>query len=357
MPTAITIDGLPFLHERPTAPPAAPRPPILFVHGMMVAAWVWENYLRFFAERGYAGYALTLPGHPGGRPVPDLGKVSLHEYVAEALRAARALPVPGGAIGGGLPVVIGHSMGGLIAQKVAEAGAASAAVFVCPAPPRGINVASPSLLVRQVKYIWPLLRSRPFAASRGDHDAITFNRIPREQRDALFARFVPESGRAGREMSRGAIAVDPARVRCPVFVASATDDKTIAPGIARLVAQRYHAPFRVYEDHAHLLLAEPGWEGPAGDIERWLTHSLRRLDDAAEHDALWTSLRARIGDVVTLRFFDGQAVRAEIVNVDNAAHRDVTYEIREVLARGTAAATAAEGTVATASLYELSALE
>ena len=59
--------------------------------------------------------------------------------------------------------------------------------------------------------------------------------------------------------------------------------------------------------------------------------------------------------MVTLRFFDGQAVRAEIVNVDNAAHRDVTYEVREVLARGTARA--AEGTVATASLYELSGVE
>src|SRR5215211_6657459 len=109
---SITINEFTFLHERPTSPPAAPRPPVLFIHGMMVAGWVWENYLKFYSERGYPGYALTLPGHPGGRAVPDLGKVSLHEYVEEALQAARALPVPDGAIGGGLPVVFGHSMGG-----------------------------------------------------------------------------------------------------------------------------------------------------------------------------------------------------------------------------------------------------
>ena len=345
------------LHTQPArAGTSPPRPPILFLHGMFVGGWVWENYLRFFAERGYAGYALSLPGHPGGRAVPELGRLSMQEYIDEALRAAREIPVPDGVPGGGLPIVFGHSMGGLIAQKLAEAGAAAAAVLVCPAPPRGINVAGAELIVRELKYVWPMLRSRAFAASRGDHDAITFNRVPREQRDAIFARFAPESGRAARELALGKVAVDDANVRCPLFVASAADDKTILPSVARLIARKYHAPIRVYDEHAHMLPAEPGWEGPAADIERWLTHTLHLLERSADHEALWASLRARIGDVVTLRFFDGHAVRAEIVNVDNAAHQDVIYEVREVLARG-AAPSPAQGTVATASLYELSALE
>src|SRR5215208_5956579 len=119
MPTQMTVDGFTFLAERPQG--SIVRPPILFVHGMFVGGWVWENYLRYFAERGYPGYALTLRGHEGGATVMDLGRVSLHDFVEEAVAAARALPASpagAGAPGGDRPVVMGHSMGGLIAQKV-----------------------------------------------------------------------------------------------------------------------------------------------------------------------------------------------------------------------------------------------
>ena len=87
----------------------------------------------------------------------------------DALEVARAL---------GNPVVIGHSMGGLLAQKMAEAGAVRAAVLLCAAPPRGILVTSPSLIGRQLKHMPAMLGSRPLTASRGDCDWLMFNRTP-----------------------------------------------------------------------------------------------------------------------------------------------------------------------------------
>lgn len=241
--------------------PAPAHPPLLYVHGMFGGAWMLEGLMRRLAARGRPGTALDLRGHGASPPVAALGRVSVLDYVDDALSAARAL---------GRPIVVGHSMGGLIALKLAEADAVAAAVLLCAAPPRGISVLSPSLLPRQVKHLPALLGSRPLVAARGDADAIMFNHVPPAERDALFARLVPESGRAGREISFGRIAVDPRRVRCPVLSVGALDDRFLPPRIARAIAARYHADLIELQGHGHLLIAEPGWERVADEIERWI---------------------------------------------------------------------------------------
>ena len=59
-------------------------------------------------------------------------------------------------------VVIGHSMGGLVAQKAAEGGRVRAAVFVASAPPKGIRALAGPVLWRMPRYAMSILRSRPF---------------------------------------------------------------------------------------------------------------------------------------------------------------------------------------------------
>ena len=261
MPDTVEIDGLAVAVARGAAG-TAPRPPLLLVHGLSGGAWYWARYQAFFAERGYTSHAPDLRGRGASRPVADLGRVAMADYVADALAVARALPAP--------PVVIGHSMGGLVAQKLAEAGAVRAAVLLCPAPPRGIVLANASLARRQLKHLPAMLASRPLAGSRADHDHMTFNRVPEPERAALFARLVPESGRVARELSLGAVSVDAARVRCPVLAVTASDDRFVPPAVVRRVARKYGAPCLVARGHGHFLVWEPGWEGPAGRIERWI---------------------------------------------------------------------------------------
>src|SRR5574337_1467325 len=95
--------------------------PLLFVHGMWGGSWCWESHLRIAAEAGWDAWALNLRGHHGSRPVANLGRVGIHDYVQDVLDCLRAL---------GEVVLVGHSMGGLIAQKVAEIGGVRAAVFM-----------------------------------------------------------------------------------------------------------------------------------------------------------------------------------------------------------------------------------
>ena len=250
------------------APREAARAPLLLVHGMAAGAWHFERWQPFLAARGWPSYAVDLRGHGGSRPA-DIGRVSVLDYVEDA-REAMAEVARHHA--GARPVLVGHSMGGLIVQKLAESTAPAALVLLAAAPPRGISVASLPLLKRQLRwrYLAPLLRSRPMVGTSADLRALCSERFTDEEWDAIFPRFGPESGRAGREISIGAIAVDARRVRAPTLVVAAGDDRFVVPRVARALARKYGATIREVRGHGHLFLLEPGWDGPAEVVAEWL---------------------------------------------------------------------------------------
>jgi len=269
MPDTITIGNLALSTAAPRTTARA-KPPILFIPGYFASAWVYESYLPFFAEHGYAGFALNLRGHSGST-LPSgmvLGRVSLNDYIDDARQVANWLIEKFQR-----PIVVGHSMGGLIAQKLGEEGLARALVLLSPAPPRGISVMSGRVLRRQLRYLPAILRSRRIIPRLADMRELVLNRVPDAELEATFARFVSDSGRAGRDMSFGGVAVDPARVRdqgCPVLVVTSDDDRFIPPRIAQRIAQRYRAPVYMARGHGHLMLHEPGWSEPATFIAGWL---------------------------------------------------------------------------------------
>lgn len=243
--------------------PATPtgKPPVLLIHGMFGGAWYWEGYQRFLAQRGYASHAVNLRGHHGSRPVADLGRVRIGDYVDDAVTVARSL---------GNPIVIGHSMGGLIAQKVAEAAACRTLVLMAAAPPRGIPVVTWQLLKRQLPLIAPMVRSEVIYPRRKDADALMFNRTPVADRDAFFSRLVGESGRAALEMSLGLVGVHATRVTAPVLVVTGRDDLMVAPRVAGALARKYGAPLKAFDSFGHHIMSEPGWEQPAEAIVTWV---------------------------------------------------------------------------------------
>jgi non-heme chloroperoxidase len=321
----LTLNGLTLTAERPAR---ATRPPVLFLHGILGGAWYFDWYQRFFAERGYPAYALNLRGHHGSRPVDDLGGVSMQDYVDDALEAAHWLARAGDDGAAVRPVVVGHSMGGLLAQKVAEADAASAVVLMCAVPPKGIYpVRTAQFFLRQFKYLPALLRSRPLAASRGDAAALFFNALPPAERAAAYARLVPESGRALREIAFGAVTVDASRVRCPVLSVVASHDQAMAPSIGYKLARRYDGPVREYYNHAHFIVREPGWEGPAAEIEHWIDGRLRLGGHPAPGIIHLRHLARRKGAVIRLRFDDGHAIVARLIAIDFEAPAELIYEV------------------------------
>jgi pimeloyl-ACP methyl ester carboxylesterase len=258
MTETIRIDDL---TVRYAGPDHATREPVLFVHGYFASATVFEQWLPFFAARGFPSYAVNLRGRAGSRPHADLGRASIADFVEDAAAVARHL---------GTPTVIGHSMGGLITQVLAAQGLVRAMVLLTPAPPRGITVLSPAVMIKQLKYLPAILRSRIVAPDHDDLREIVLNRIPPAQQDGVLSQLSPDSGRAARDMSIAGVPVDARRVRCPILVVVADEDRFIPKAIGARVAKRYDAPLRTMTGHAHMLIVEPGWEEIATTVASWI---------------------------------------------------------------------------------------
>ncbi|MBC7978085.1 MAG: alpha/beta fold hydrolase [Myxococcales bacterium] len=269
MSSLIRVGELALHVEQPAS--STTRAPILLLHGIFAAAWVFEFAQRWFSARGYASYALDLRGRGASTPVADVGRVPAVAYVEDALAAAQAVSQRHGVA----PILIGHSMGGLLAQKVAERGLARALVLLCSAPPRGIPVLGRVLLSKMImpRYLVPLLLSRPLMPTRADADAMILNAVLPDDRAAIFTKLAPDSGRAARELAFGGVRVDAGHVRCPVLSIVGLEDRFVPPRAGRAIAKRYGATIIERPEQAHFPFGEPGRDELLAAIERWLASS------------------------------------------------------------------------------------
>ena len=247
---------------------------ILFmIHGMWGGGWYWENYIQYFQELGYRCIAPTLRHHNALNdhiPDPSLGTTSLLDYAGDLEHEIRQLP--------STPVIIGHSMGGLLAQILASRGLARAAVLLTTAPPAGISAFTPSVVRSFFNGLttWGFWR-KPIFPTFNEVVYSTFNLIPEKKRKALYDRLVHESGRAAAEIgffffdSNGAARVDTGKVTCPLLVIGAGKDRITPAKVVRKVARLYkQAEYKEFPDQAHWVVGEPGWEEIADFIADWL---------------------------------------------------------------------------------------
>lgn len=241
--------------------PQPRHPPVLFIHGYLADAREFEHWLPLFAERGFPSYAVNLRGRAGSEPSDRLGHVSMADFVEDARTALRAVKAR---------YVVGHSMGGLIAQRLAADGDVDAAVLLSPAPPRGISVLSPELVAAQIGYLPALLFSGVVHPARRHLRKLVMNRVPRAEQDVLLDAMRPDSGRAGREMSLTGLPVDPDSVRCPLLVLAGQDDRFIPYRVAEKIAARYGVRAEVLPGHGHMIPFEPGWPEIANRVADWL---------------------------------------------------------------------------------------
>jgi pimeloyl-ACP methyl ester carboxylesterase len=171
------------------------------------------------------------------------------------------------------PVLIGHSMGGLIAQHVCAAVPCRALICIASAP-SGLLTAQP----RSLPYLMPLLpailAARPIRPSPDAFRALALHDLPEEERDAIALGLGAESGRAYREMIFGLSRVDARDVTCPVLCISGEADRIISTRLAASVARRYHAKHIQFAGRGHWLIAPSRVPQVAAAAKAWLTEVL-----------------------------------------------------------------------------------
>jgi len=251
---------------------------IVMIHGMQGAGWYWEKYKGFFEARGYHCVTPTLRFHdvdPEEPPNPHLGTTSLLDYAEDLEKEIRSLDE--------LPTLMGHSMGGLLAQILGSRGLARALVLLTPASPSGILALRPSV----IRCFWSGLKIWGFwrkPVRQTFHEAVysMLQLLTVEEQKEIYDRFVHESGRAACEIGlwffdrKGAAKVDEAKVTCPVLVIAGTQDRITLASVVRKVARKYGAvsTYKEFANHSHWVVAEPSWEEIAGYIADWLEQAL-----------------------------------------------------------------------------------
>nr|WP_232793129.1 alpha/beta hydrolase [Caulobacter hibisci] len=247
------------------------------IHGYGMTGDGWTPAAEAFRKAGYAVETPTIQPklRTVSSPKAELGGLSLGDYVAElsALAAVTA------ARDGIKPIVFGHSMGGLIAQKLAESGLTSGIVLFAPASPadaRGKPKLSPlfTFLNAALTQGGP---PKPVKMWKTGFKFGVVNAVPSARHDALYATAVYDSGRVlqdlaypDRDPSRTAH-VDAAKVTVPVLVLAGARDRTTPVEDLRLVGRKYAgADYREYPDHAHWLIDEPGSAALYDAAKAWL---------------------------------------------------------------------------------------
>lgn len=225
---------------------SAGSPPVLLLHGMMGGPWQFRRLQPALARAGRRSVALDYRGHRDSRPVKRLGSLSIHDYLCDALELCSALQTR--------PIVVGQSMGGLIAQLLAERGAVGAAVLTGSLPPAGIRWRSVQDWGTVCRSVGPVLARRPLRPRREQLDDLIFNGLPPDLAEECFRLQVPESSRVAAEISLGLIRVRPERVTCPMLCVTFGADRLVLPDVGRAIADRYRAEHLLVEDAGHYAL-------------------------------------------------------------------------------------------------------
>lgn len=243
----------------------ARKTPLLFVHGAYAGAWLWqEHYLPFFAERGWPVHALSLSGHGGSRGRHYLDALSIENYVDDVREVASTLPVR--------PVLIGHSMGGMVVQKFLEYEDLPGAVLMAAVPPRGLMSASLGLLMQRPKLIFELNSVMSGGAPHLDtlRDALFHGPVSQKRLMEIAARCQPESMRALWDMTLFDLPNAARMRRPPMLVLGAQYDRLIPVSEVEHTAHMYGLQAEIFADMGHGMMLEDNWRGPAERIAQWL---------------------------------------------------------------------------------------
>ena len=255
--------------------------PVLFVHGLWIHADSWRNWSDLYRQ---AGYLPTAPGWPGdGETVAEtrrnpaaLADRGLEEITETYRRAIDRL--------GAAPVVIGHSFGGLVAQKLLAEGHARAAVAIDPGQIRGVK----PVPLAQIRAGLPVL-SRPgnkkkaVALTRKQFRYAFGNAIPQAESDELYDRWtIPGPGRPLFEASSANFsktspaAVDTGRQdRGPLLIIGGGRDHTVPEKVAKAAYRLYAGSaavtdYQSFPDRGHSLAFDHGWREIADCSLSWL---------------------------------------------------------------------------------------
>jgi len=244
------------------------KPPLLFVHGGYCDGWFWDAYfLPWFARQGYAAHALSLRGHgeSGGRD--SLFVVGLDDYAADVEHVMAELPAP--------PILIGHSMGAAVCERLLATRPVRAAALIAPVPPSGLVGIAARLAAENPDTLMRMMQFDPSSLSAHVLESLRPYYFSDDVEPAILAEatrhFCAESPRAILDLSLRLHWQLPERGVTPLLVLGAAGDRICTPDDTHATARHHGVEAQILPGLAHVMMLERKWEQPASALLHWIT--------------------------------------------------------------------------------------
>jgi pimeloyl-ACP methyl ester carboxylesterase len=247
---------------------------IVMVHGAFCGGWAFDAFRARFEGLGWTVLTPDLRGHETGGNSKGVIGVSMADYARDIGELCASLPEP--------PVLLGHSMGGLVAQMAARQAKLKALVLLAPSPPWGVaGMSFEEAMTAVGVHVMAPLTNGAVSADRTLMRQFTLDRLSKAERDPILRRLRPESGLAIRQALNWWLdpfmttSVGPGPLNLPTLALAGAEDVVHPPATVRQTAQRIGAAFEVIPQMSHWLLSGPGWEQVANTVLTWLDEEAR----------------------------------------------------------------------------------
>lgn len=252
---------------------------VVFIHGMFMTPACWEKWEPHFQARGYKTLVPAWPEHE--LPIVEqrkasakLAAVTLEEVLERYRKAIRELGPENP------PILVGHSMGGLIVQLLLQEGLGAAGIAIDSAPPKGVI----SLKYSFLKSNWPVVSpsaklDNPIVLSQDDWNYAFTNCVASDEQKASFEKYaVPESRRVGKGPTTDAAKIQYDRARPPLLMIAGELDHIIPASLNRSNYGKYASSpsitdFREFPGRCHYIIGQQGWEEVADYALDWIKNN------------------------------------------------------------------------------------
>lgn len=247
---------------------------IIFVHGMFQNDKSWKHWISFFEQFGYNCIAPAWPHHEGEPAelrahIPDeLGDLRLEEVISKIESVIQSLPDK--------PIVIGHSVGGLITQVLANRNLISHGIAIATVAPNRMLTLDWDFFKNAVQITNPFKGDQPIKQTAESFHAGFCNTLDERAASLAFEKTaVHDSRNVLRDcmMKDGEVDLDSPHV--PLLFIGAEKDKIIPDQLVEKNSKAYKdensvAVFKEFMGRSHYICGEPGWEEVARYIADWL---------------------------------------------------------------------------------------
>lgn len=250
---------------------------ILFITGAFVSHTGWDEWKAWFEKAGYQTLSPPWPFKDGTAEElrnrqpndTDLAALTLSALVEHYANIVKALPEK--------PIIIGHSLGGLITQILVNRDLAAAGIAIHPVPPLGVFPYEFSFLKAGWKSLglFTSLKKTYLMSFKDWQYAFVNGMTLEEQQDAYDKNTIPESKTVARGGLTSAAKVDFAKMHVPLLITAGDKDNIIPAHLNNRNYKRYKrngsvTDYKVFPGRNHFVVGQPTWEEDADFILKWI---------------------------------------------------------------------------------------